>query len=155
MFDWSVCCAFFAKVLSKITFSQLNHYFESNSLHSTFQSGLRAGHSCQTAIMFVSESIKRSIRLDKVGVAVLLDFQGAFPSVDHRILIKILESYGLNANAVNWFHSCLAGRLQILKYGLNATKGVYLVKEVIQGDRNSQLLFNATMNYLAAVITFC
>lgn len=137
----SLLC-FFAKILSKITFVQLNQHFEENFLHNMFQSGFRENHSCQTAIMYVSEGIKRSIRAGKVVVAVLLDFKSAFPSVDHSILLKILKSYGLDARAVSWFQSYLSDRKQFLRHLNGITEGAELVKGVIQGDSNSQLLFN-------------
>lgn len=64
----SLLC-FFAKVLSKITFSQLNHYFESNSLH--------VENICAKALSFgMKLNPKKSKRtiIGRPGVITKIDF---------------------------------------------------------------------------------
>ena len=42
----------------------------------------------------------------------LIDLRKAFNVVDHKLLLKKLQVYGLNTNSLEWFQSYLSGRYQ-------------------------------------------
>src|SRR5688572_18701910 len=62
---------------------------ESNYLLPPTQSGFRRHHSTETAIMKVYNDI--ILALDSGFITVLLDFPAAFDSVDHTLLLKIMQ----------------------------------------------------------------
>ena len=43
---------------------------------------------------------------------VMIDLRKAFDIVDHKLLLKKLQVYGLNTNYLKWFQSYLSGRYE-------------------------------------------
>ena len=62
--------------------------------------------------MFLTETIKQSIDSGKFGCGIFLDLQKAFDIVNHDILLKKLEHYGIRRNVSHWFESYIKGRSQ-------------------------------------------
>ena len=49
---------------------------------------------------------------DNISAVLMLDLSAAFDVVDHDILIKKLELYGVQVESLGWFESYLSGRSQ-------------------------------------------
>jgi len=82
-----------SKVLQRHIVCQLLLYkLTSADLFPTLQSGFRAGHSTETAVLRVLSDIIRAVDRGDVAVAalVLLDQSAAFDTVDHHILLQRL-----------------------------------------------------------------
>ena len=62
--------------------------------------------------MEITEKIKESIERGKFGCGIFIDLRKAFDTVNHDILIKKLEYYGVRGVLLEWFRSYLAGRVQ-------------------------------------------
>ena len=43
---------------------------------------------------------------------VMIDLRKGFDAVDHKLLLKKLQVYGLNTDSLKWFQSYLIGRYQ-------------------------------------------
>ena len=69
-------------------------------------------HSTMHALVSMSEDIRNALDNDQIVCGVFLDLQKAFDTVDHNILIKKLEYYGIRGIANNWFKSYLSNRKQ-------------------------------------------
>ena len=60
---------------------------------------------------------------EKISTAtVLLDFSKAFDTIDHNILVKKLECYGIRVKSNEWFCSYLANRRQYVE--INEKKSI-------------------------------
>jgi len=57
------------------------------------QSAYRRQHSTESAVVKVMNDIIRSIDDDKVVPLVLLDLSAAFDTVDHGILLEVLQNH--------------------------------------------------------------
>ena len=91
--------------------SDFLHNFE--LLHKT-QSGFRAGHSCETALIHMIDSWLHAFDNGQMIGVVLVDFKKAFDLVDHQILLSKLEIYGIKDEALQWFKTYLTqGRQQV------------------------------------------
>ena len=90
--------------------SRLYKFLEKFELLYPLQFGFREKHSTTHAFLSLTESIKHSIDNGKFGCGIFLDLQKASDTVNHDILIKKLEHYGIRRNVLDWFRSYLRGR---------------------------------------------
>ena len=51
----------------------------------------------------------------KYTLGILIDLSKAFDNVDHNILLKKLDMYGIKGKNLKWFHSYLTNRKQFIK----------------------------------------
>ena len=66
-------------------------------------------------------------RIKEVIVQILLDYSAAFDTVDHGILLSVLEnqkSFSVTGTALDWIRSFLVGRFQIFQIGPNKSSTV-------------------------------
>ena len=99
-----------SKIFEKLMVSRLNSFISRNNLISNNQFGFRAGRSTSDAALeFLNETIDA---IDNRGynIAIFLDLQKAFDTVNHGILIKKLERLGFRGIILEWFKSYLSGR---------------------------------------------
>ena len=64
------------------------------------------------ALTEITEQIKPGCDSGKFACGVFLDFQKAFATVNHDILLKKLEYYAVRNNSNKWFRSFLEDRKQ-------------------------------------------
>ena len=76
----------------------------------TSQYGFRAKHSCENAIEELVANIVKGFENQKHTAAVFLDLSKAFDTIDHKILLKKLDRYGVRGIANDWFKSYLENR---------------------------------------------
>lgn len=97
------------KLIEKIACDQLNKYIDDADILCDEQSGFRSSHSCESALNYVISEWKEAQERGETVLAVFLDFQRAFETIDRELLLKKLYSYGVGSNALKWFKSFLTG----------------------------------------------
>lgn len=102
----------FSKLIEKIVFDRLSSYFKKFNLISKFQHGFIKGKSTETALYELVDSILAALENKEACCGVMLDLSKAFDSIDHQILLKKLEYYGVRGTALSWFTSYLSNRKQ-------------------------------------------
>lgn len=136
------------KITQHIVRRQLESHVKTNDLISPMQSGFREKFSCETAVNLVINEWKTEIDNGFIVIALFLDLRRAFETVDHTILIKTLEFYGLTGNVVNWFRSWLSNRSQQTMYKGNLSGKVPINVGIPQGTPLSCTLFILYINRL-------
>ena len=109
---------FLSKVMEKVVLKQLNEHLVRNELKEPFQSAYRQNHSTETALLRVLNDLNEVVDNGETTLLCLLDLSAAFDTIDHKILIRRLEStFGIRGSALKWFESYLSNRIQSVIIG--------------------------------------
>ena len=83
-----------SKIFERAVQIQLLQHLDKSSQLSPFQCGFRKNHSTQDAVTYFTDCIRKGIDEGCVTAAVFVDFQKAFDTVNHQLLLKKLPGYG-------------------------------------------------------------
>ena len=144
-----------AKIFDKLITIQIRNYLESHNLFNRFQSGFRADHSTQTALLQVTDTIRHGIENGLITLLVLFDFSKAFDSVNHSALLTELRKLGFNKEALKLCFSYLIGRKQAV-INESGDKSPFLSTSsgVPQGSSPGPILFAAVINSINKYLKF-
>ena len=106
----------FSKLLERIMYNRLFKYLSENSILYEKQFGFQTSHSTEHAILLLVNQLYQSFDESKFTLGIFTDLSKAFDIVDHKILIKQLELYGIKGWNVGWFESYLSNRKQYITY---------------------------------------
>ena len=106
-----------SKLLEKIVYKRVYQFLETTGQIFPSQYGFRTSHSCENALFFAfnycTELLSTIIKGKELGmytVSLFLDLSKTFDSLEHEIMLKKLESYGICGNVLQWFRSYLSER---------------------------------------------
>ena len=136
----------FSKILERIVYNKLYNYLNGNSILSNHQFGFRSGHSTEMPLTIALDRITHALDRRQHVISIFLDLQKAFDMVDHSILLKKLEHYGVRGVSLGWFNSYLTNRRQIVKLNSVMSDCQPIVCGVPQGSILGPLLFLIFIN---------
>ena len=103
-------------------------------------------HSTYMALLNIIDSISAEIDNKKYSISIILDLSTAFDTIDHNILLKKLEIYGVRGNALCWLRDYLSFRTQYVSLD-NAISAPSIARcGVPQGSILGLLLFIIFIN---------
>ena len=86
----NVC--FLSKLVERAVTTRFTKHVEDNKLFPDNQSAYRRFHSTEIAVLLVFNYLVRAIDNGKVSALVLLDMSAAFDTVDHDVLLTVLNT---------------------------------------------------------------
>ena len=101
-----------SKIMEKILYDQLYCYLSKFRLLSDGQFGFREFHSTATALLDCTNDWYANLDKKMFNLVVQIDLKKAFDTVDHRILLRKLEIYGIKGQALCLLSSYLSNRSQ-------------------------------------------
>ena len=144
-----------SKVLEREVESQLREHVTKYDLLPDTQSGFRPLHSCETALLNITDDILRGTDEKKVTALILIDFSKAFDTLNHKILLAVLKFIGVGNEAINLFHSYLSGRTQRVKIDDNVSVPLDVSSGVPQGSILGPLLYTIYTSEFRKFIKHC
>ena len=91
-------------------YKQLYNYLQENKILYSKQFSFQTGHSTDHAIIQLVEQIYENFEENKYTLGVFIDLAKAFDTIDHKILLRKMEIYGIGGITLKWFENYLTNR---------------------------------------------
>ena len=122
------------KIMENLIYQRLYLFQEHNNIIYHNQFGFRFNHSTEQALIALTQEIQDACDKDALTCGVFLDFQKAFDSVNHDILLSKLEYYGVKNISKGWFSSYLTSRTQFVTINTEMSSNTLVAYDVPQGS---------------------
>ena len=108
-----------SKVLEKAIYLRVYQFLEQHKVLYNSQYGFRSKRSCEQAILELTGRILDGKNKGMHSAAMFLDLSKAFNTLDHSILLKKLDLYGLRGVCNDWFRDYLSDRKLVCRLTTN------------------------------------
>ena len=138
----------FSKIFEYIIYKMLSKFMYDNNIISQCQYGFKEKASTSDALLHIINLLSKSGIRNLKSVCIFIDFVKAFDKVDHYILLKKLNNYGIYGNDLEFLKSYLQNRKLRTITNETTSKEISINLSVPQGSILGPLLFNVYINDL-------
>ena len=144
-----------SKLIEKIVYNRIYKHCDDNNILDDRQGGFRPNHStCKTTAYFLND-IYNAMNDNNILIATYIDAMKAFDTVNHSILLKKAESYGITGQTLEWLRNYLSERYQCTIANNIISDKKLITCGVPQGSVCGPLLFLLYINDIAKVLEHC
>ena len=145
--------SFLSKVLERCVINQFTTHCDVNNLLPGYQSTYRRNYSCETALIKITNDCLWDMENQMVTAMIAIDLSAAFDTVDHEILLDVLnKKIGVHNIALKWFNDYLSYRsCKVSLHGVHS-KEHKLPFSVPQGSVAGPVLYSAYASTLQNVV---
>ena len=130
-----------SKVIERHMHNSLYAFLMDNNLLYSRQFGFRRMYSNETALIKLVDDLLFGLDYNHVCGMVLVDYRKAFDMVDHKLLLRKLEQYGIVNRELAWCHSYLLDRKQVVRVNGSESSEALMLYGVPQGSILGRLFF--------------
>ena len=141
-----------SRLFEKLVFNQLHQYLVKYNLIHPGQSGFLKLHSTLTCLLKNTDDWYSGLDTGQMVGTVFIDLKKAFDTVDHDLLCKKLENYGVQQRELSWFRSYLSNRKQYCRVGGVDSETGEVEVGVQHGSCLGSLLFLIYINDLPSAV---
>ena len=106
---------------------RLNKYLTDHAILHNNQFGFRPKLSTSLALLQLVDQLTKCMDENMITIGVFVDLAKAFDTVDHNILLRKFEHYGVRGITNQWFCSYLKNRQQYVSLASLASLQFYVV----------------------------
>ena len=107
---------FISKIVEKVVIKQVMQHVDTCYPLPDYQSAYRPNYSTETLLLKFQADILSRMDKQEVSMVVLIDLSAAFDTIDHNIMLNVLQSeFHITGNVLNWFSTYLTHRSQQVK----------------------------------------
>ena len=136
----------FSKLFEKLIHKVISEFLDENDLLNESQYGFRKRRSTLHALLNATENIYQASDSKLNTLGIFIDFSRAFDTVNHSILLKKLNYYGIKGQILQLLTSYLSDRKQYVSYGGRESTLLEVDIGVPQGSVLGPLLFIIFIN---------
>ena len=124
-------------------YKSVYQFLTENNIIYDLEFGFRINISTGHALINLTKNIRQAFDEGYIRCGIFVDLQKSFDTVDHKILLKELNHYGVRGVSNDWFRSYLSNRQQYVSVN-DYDSGITKIKcGVPQGSVLGPLLFFA------------
>ena len=143
------------KIFEIAVAKHFKNYIDEFKIINVMQFGFQKGKSTSDLLVSFSEHINANLNDNLHTIALFADFTKAFDTINHNILLEVLQNIGIRGPLLNWFKNYLSERKLIVRVAEEDSLPKDVNMGVPQGSNLGPLLYIIYVNFMFNIFENC